>query len=206
MLSNFGWSQSQMDPLIKLWNGESGWNQFADNPSSDAYGIPQSLPGSKMASEGADWRTNPATQIRWGMKYIKNRPDYGSPSKAWAMWNTRSPHWYDTGGWLKPGATNVVNDTGKPEAILNEDQWGTLSALAGHGAVSMEEAKGIRAANGMHVTVHNNQHYVYDQRNDFGDAQITIQAQDPDEMARKLEARVVASRLTETRGVRRNPR
>ncbi|MBQ1167177.1 peptidase S1 and S6, partial [Streptomyces sp. A73] len=69
----------QWPPLKKLWQRESGWRWNARNPSSGADGIPQSLPASKMRSAGADWRTNPATQIKWGMGYIKRRIDYGSP-------------------------------------------------------------------------------------------------------------------------------
>ncbi|WP_081093066.1 CHAP domain-containing protein [Actinomyces oris] len=90
----YGWDDKQFACLVELWNHESGWNYTADNPTSDAYGIPQSLPGEKMASEGADWATNPQTQIRWGLKYIKERPDYGSPCAAWTLWQQRDPHWY----------------------------------------------------------------------------------------------------------------
>ena len=66
--------------LLDIWNRESGWRYDAENPSG-AYGIPQALPGSKMASAGADWQTNPATQIKWGLGYIKDI--YGDPCKAW---------------------------------------------------------------------------------------------------------------------------
>lgn len=92
--SEMGWTGQEWDCLNKLWIGESGWNHRAKNPSSGAYGIPQSLPATKMASEGSDWATNPATQIKWGLKYIKGRPDYGTPCKAWILWNERDPHWY----------------------------------------------------------------------------------------------------------------
>ncbi|UGY93416.1 transglycosylase SLT domain-containing protein [Streptomyces gobiensis] len=69
---------------------ESGWNYKAQNPSSGAYGLVQALPGSKMASAGADWRTNPATQIKWGLNYMNDR--YGSPCGAWEFWQAN--HWY----------------------------------------------------------------------------------------------------------------
>ncbi|MCD0483725.1 lytic transglycosylase domain-containing protein [Streptacidiphilus sp. ASG 303] len=69
---------------------ESGWDPTAVNPSSGAYGLVQALPGSKMASAGGDWRTDPATQIRWGLSYMNGR--YGSPCGAWAFWRTH--HWY----------------------------------------------------------------------------------------------------------------
>lgn len=91
-LSDYGWGQDQFQPLVDLWNGESGWNASADNPSSGAYGIPQALPGSKMASAGSDWKTNPVTQMKWGMGYIKNR--YGTPQNAYNQWLSRDPHWY----------------------------------------------------------------------------------------------------------------
>ena len=96
MMLAAGWGAGQWPALNTLWTGESGWRTTADNPSSDAYGIPQSLPGSKMASKGADWKTNPRTQIAWGLDYIKGR--YGSPSAALSAWNARSPHWYAKGG------------------------------------------------------------------------------------------------------------
>src|SRR5262249_39809856 len=84
MLGSYGWSASEVSCLQSLWDAESGWNPTASNPTSGAYGIPQALPGSKMASAGADWQTNPATQIRWGLGYIK--ATYGSPCAAWSHW------------------------------------------------------------------------------------------------------------------------
>jgi hypothetical protein len=89
LLAERGWS-SQYDCLNLLYQRESGWNYHATNPSSGAYGIPQALPGSKMASAGADWRTNPATQIRWGLNYIADR--YGTPCGAWA--HSQATGWY----------------------------------------------------------------------------------------------------------------
>jgi hypothetical protein len=90
MLGSYGWSSSQFSCLVSLWNVESGWNVTAANPSSGAYGIPQALPGSKMASAGADWQTNAATQIRWGVGYIKSV--YGSPCGAWS--HEQADGWY----------------------------------------------------------------------------------------------------------------
>ncbi|TWH33957.1 uncharacterized protein YabE (DUF348 family) [Isoptericola variabilis J7] len=77
-----GWGDDQFSCLDKLWTKESNWRWNAENPSSGAYGIPQALPGTKMATAGADWRTNPATQIRWGLGYIAGR--YGTPCSAWS--------------------------------------------------------------------------------------------------------------------------
>jgi Transglycosylase SLT domain len=90
MLGQFQWQASQFSDLDKLWFHESGWQVSATNPGSGAYGIPQSLPASQMASAGPDWRTNPATQIKWGLTYIHDR--YGSPSGAWA--HEQSRNWY----------------------------------------------------------------------------------------------------------------
>jgi hypothetical protein len=90
MLGSFGWSSSQFSCLDPLWSHESGWSVTAENPSSGAYGIPQALPGSKMASAGPDWQSSAATQIRWGLGYIKEH--YGSPCAAWE--HEQSVGWY----------------------------------------------------------------------------------------------------------------
>jgi hypothetical protein len=89
MLGSFGWSSSQFACLDPLWARESGWSVTAENPSG-AYGIPQALPGSKMASAGADWQTSAATQIEWGLGYIKGI--YGSPCAAWD--HEQATGWY----------------------------------------------------------------------------------------------------------------
>jgi hypothetical protein len=80
LLPSYGFSTSQFGCLDALWNQESGWRYNAEN-ASGAYGIPQALPGSKMASAGPDWQTNPTTQIKWGLGYIKSI--YGTPCGAW---------------------------------------------------------------------------------------------------------------------------
>jgi hypothetical protein len=90
MVGRRGWSHAQFSCLSRLWNRESGWNHRARNPYSGAYGIPQALPGGKMASAGKDWLTNPKTQIKWGLSYIKGR--YGTPCSAWS--HARSHGWY----------------------------------------------------------------------------------------------------------------
>jgi hypothetical protein len=84
-----GWGENQYNCLVALWTRESNWNVYAYNPSG-AYGIPQALPGSKMATAGADWQTNPATQITWGLGYISSR--YGTPCGAWS--HSQSAGWY----------------------------------------------------------------------------------------------------------------
>jgi len=87
LLAARGWS-AQFGCLQAMWNRESGWNPYAQNPGSGAYGIPQALPGSKMAAFGADWRTNPQTQIEWGLWYIGSR--YGTPCGAWSFWQAHN--------------------------------------------------------------------------------------------------------------------
>jgi len=88
--NKYGWTGSQWTCYDLLIKSESNWVVTATNPSSGAYGIPQSLPGSKMATEGADWRTNPATQIRWGLRYVKEV--YGTPCGAWSF--KQGHNWY----------------------------------------------------------------------------------------------------------------
>lgn len=85
-----GWEYNEYSCLVKLWDRESNWRWNAENKSSGAYGIPQSLPGTKMASAGDDWMTNPATQIKWGLGYIKNR--YKTPCGALA--HSDEHNWY----------------------------------------------------------------------------------------------------------------
>ena len=90
MMAGYGWGDDQFACLVSLWNKESGWNYQAHNRSSGAYGIPQALPGSKMASAGGDWATNAGTQIAWGLGYITGR--YGTPCGAWS--HSQAHGWY----------------------------------------------------------------------------------------------------------------
>lgn len=91
LAQSYGWGNgNEFQCLYELYYRESTWKETADNPSSSAYGIPQALPGSKMSSEGPDWKTNPSTQIKWGLKYIKDR--YGSPCEAIRFHNKKN--WY----------------------------------------------------------------------------------------------------------------
>jgi hypothetical protein len=85
-----GWGGSQFVCLDKMWTRESNWGVDSDNSGSGAYGIPQATPGSKMARMGADWRTNPVVQIRWGLAYIAET--YGTPCSAWDFWQRHD--WY----------------------------------------------------------------------------------------------------------------
>ena len=90
LVREYGWSEADYQALVLLWYRESSWNPNAVNKKSGACGVPQSLPCSKMKSEGADYRTNYKTQVRWGCKYIKAR--YGTPSKAWQ--HSQRKGWY----------------------------------------------------------------------------------------------------------------
>jgi hypothetical protein len=140
MMLAMGWGATEWPALKTLWSGESGWRTTADNPSSDAYGIPQALPGSKMASAGPDWKTNPATQIRWGLNYIRGR--YGSPTAALAAWQKRSPHWYAQGGRF----------TARSPTLIGVGERGAER-------VSIEPARGRGSAASLgpfHFTIHNN--------------------------------------------------
>lgn len=88
--SQYGWGESQFQCLNQLWQKESGWSYTAYNASSGATGIPQSLPGSKMAAAGADWQTNATTQVTWGLGYIASA--YGTPCSAWS--HSQAVNWY----------------------------------------------------------------------------------------------------------------
>ncbi|HWK92767.1 MAG TPA: G5 domain-containing protein [Luteimicrobium sp.] len=90
MVAARGWGSDQYQCLVNLWNRESGWSVTATNPSSGAYGIPQSLPASKLASAGSDWRTSARTQITWGLNYIAG--SYGTPCGAWS--HSQATGWY----------------------------------------------------------------------------------------------------------------
>lgn len=90
LVAERGWDASQMQCLDRLWTKESQWSFTATNRSSGAYGIPQALPGSKMGSVAPDWRTNPVTQITWGLNYIA--AVYGTPCKAWS--HSQGYNWY----------------------------------------------------------------------------------------------------------------
>lgn len=90
MASQYGWGADQFQCLESLWTKESGWNYQAVNPSSGAFGIVQAWPADKLATAGADWRTNAATQIKWGLEYIS--ASYGTPCAAWG--HSQALNWY----------------------------------------------------------------------------------------------------------------
>lgn len=122
-----GWTGAEWEALKTLWNNESGWNNHAQNPTSTAYGIAQFL-DSTWASVGYQKTSDPATQIAAGIKYIKSRPDYGTPSRALALWNSRSPHWYDRGG-MAGGIGHMLKNTLEPERVLSPTQTRAFNDL-----------------------------------------------------------------------------
>ncbi|MFG1636263.1 hypothetical protein ACGFKX_15645 [Pseudonocardia alni] len=132
----FGWGEGgQWNAIVKLLGGESSWNPTIKNPTSSAHGLFQFLDAT-WATVGGRKTSNPGEQAEYGFRYIKQR--YGDPMGAYRTWLSRSPHWYDNGGYLMPGRTSVVNATGKPEAVLTDSQWNVASAAvrqvtSGHG-------------------------------------------------------------------------
>lgn len=118
MAAEKGWTGKQWDALYKLWMRESEWRHWADNPNSDAYGIPQAMSNIHKETATEAWRNSPQKQIAWGLKYIKGR--YGTPEKAWNFWNRQNPHWYADGAWsLDQDTTARVH---KGEMILPAKQ------------------------------------------------------------------------------------
>jgi len=86
LTEEYGFNEAQFACLDSLWTRESHWNYKAHNYRSGAHGIAQALPAEKMSVVGTDWRTNPVTQIRWGIRYITMR--YDTPCKAWSKWKS----------------------------------------------------------------------------------------------------------------------
>ena len=178
ILSNYGWGESQFSPLQALWNRESGWRWNADNPSSSAYGIPQALPGSKMATAGADWRTNASTQIRWGLGYIRDR--YGTPAAAWQ--HSNAFNWYGSGAMFDAPNVIGVGERG-PEAVIPLNSGG-----ANFMADVMTHAMGGRNVGRMHGG-HGSIYATKIDRSTNFTGPITVQANDPGELMHKLQAR-----------------
>lgn len=199
-----GWTGRNWDALYNLWMGESNWNYRAANPFSGAYGIPQSLPGNKMASAGSDWRTNPKTQIKWGMNYIAQR--YHTPAQAYGQWLARSPHWYGDGtdnaatginGVGERGAEIVLGPTLKRmmggEGVLNSETTSKVIGNALAAKQAMLKANSVPSAS---------QNIVYHVRTDASTnfhGNISVEAKDPTEFVRKMKEK---KRLAALTGVR----
>lgn len=144
----YGWTGAEWDALYQLWEHESGWSSSAYNSASGATGIAQALPGSKMASAGPDWKTNAATQIKWGLGYIKSR--YKDPISAWAFWQHpagspagASTHWYKDSAWEIPDDQNARLHKG--EMVLDRNSAQTVrQALLKHSLRGVDPATGSR--------------------------------------------------------------
>lgn len=141
----YGWTGSQWDALYQLWTKESNWNHHADNPNSDAYGIPQAMSNLHAETNTAEWRNSPEAQIKWGLKYINST--YKTPEAAWSFWNRQNPHWYDKGAWSLDQDTTARVHKGEMilpakqaesvrEAITNTLTTGTAST--GNGSIVFE--------------------------------------------------------------------
>ena len=139
--SLFPWSASQWPAYVALEMREAGFNRFARNPSSGAYGIPQALPPTKLPFAGqAAGGSHAGPQLGWQFGYIAQR--YGTPAAAWQ--HELSAGWYDKGGWLKPGVTLAVNNTGRPEQVIAPGRSAVVKHVfevrAPHGGTQLERA------------------------------------------------------------------
>ena len=192
MQKTYGWTGSEYDALVSLWNGESGWRQNAKNPSSGAYGIPQSLPANKMASVGPDWLTNPATQMTWGLQYIKAA--YGDPANAWAKWQARSPHWYAAGAIFNGPKQIGVGEAGSEMVLpLNNRGVDFLLATARQlNSDAWQARNSSRYASSVSPTISTTN---VDSSTNFN-GPVTVQAQDPNEMANALKQKARMQALT----------
>lgn len=205
-----GWAKgAEWNAWQTLWNEESGWSQYAQNPGSSAYGIAQALPGSKMSPAGQDWRTNPATQIKWGIGYIKSKIDedtgrpYGSPLGALAHENRHN--WYAMGGIALRPQVGVVAENGNPEAMIPLNAQGvSFMALVMKAAMqqsglsttsfAMSRASSYAAPVWNIGSVSN----TIDNSSNFSGA-VTVIAQNPNEMGRQLAQQKRLNALTKPR-------
>ena len=139
-----GFKPSEYTAINSIIRRESGWNPRAINPSSGAYGLPQSLPGSKMKSAGSDWRSNPVTQLKWMRKYVNGR--YGGAQKALAWWN--SHHWYANGGEVnKPTLAYLGEDPSASHEFIINPKKDSADALIAKAIASREQFKPAASTN-----------------------------------------------------------
>ena len=192
MLQKYGWGAAEFNALYKLWNIESGWRQSAYNSNGGATGIPQALPGNKMASFGADWRTNPITQMKWGLDYIAGR--YGDPIAAYNFEISHTPYWYQRGALFNKQKIIGVGEGG-PEVVFPLNERGAeflLSIMNRMNKDAWQARMGNRYSSPVTVTTVHNQ---VDHSTKFT-GEITVQAQDPNQMAVALENRKRLAALT----------
>lgn len=177
-----GWTGREWDSLYALWMRESGFQTHADNPTSSAYGIPQALPGSKMASAGADWHDNPRTQIEWGLGYIKGR--YGDPAAAWA--HSQATGWYGEGGVFNSPNMIGVAERG-PEVVLPLDHRGAEFVATILSRISTgQDARGMNTRGSVPMgCTHQTIHQSVDKSNKFT-GPIHVTADSPNQFLRDL--------------------
>lgn len=195
-----GWTGVEWDALYQIWQQESGFSTSAGSIAA-AYGIPQSDPGDKMSSEGADWRTNPVTQIRWGLGHVYST--YGDPLGAWIHKNRTG--WYAQGGIAMKPHFGVVAEAGNPEAMIPLNQRGVkMLAAAMRQYMGEGDARFLAQGGRSHaVFIDHSQHH-YDSRVQFPHAKIEVMADDPLEFGRKTEAKARMDNLAGMNPVRSN--
>lgn len=189
ILEQFGWGQywSSFNSLVM---GESGWRSDAQNPTSTAYGIGQFL-NSTWATVGGSKTSDPAKQIYYMLKYIQQR--YGNPTKAWNAWQSRSPHWYEAGSIFDGPQVIGVGEKGK-EAVLPLNQRGVDFMMAVMKQYNTE-ARNATVSGREQMRVGTTIHQIHADYSTQITGAITVQAQDPDEMMRKIEAKKRRDRL-----------
>ena len=194
-----GFTGGQFDALNRLWTGESGWNNTAQNPTSTAYGIAQFL-NSTWAGVGMTKSSDPSVQIEAGLRYIEGR--YKTPAGALAFWNSNSPHWYGDGGIMMGqtdmGGGNRGGERGMEAVIPLNNQGVSVMATAMSRALSDSDVKQMTtSASRTHVTYHG-ETYNQDHSVNFS-GPVHVQSNDPGKMARDLERKARQKALTSTR-------
>jgi SLT domain-containing protein len=185
MAAQRGWTGSQWSDLSSLIQGESSWNPRAQNPSSTAYGLFQFL-NSTWRSVGATKTSDPAGQAAAGLKYIAQR--YGNPSKAWDFWNSHTPHWYGDGAIFNGATTVGVGERG-PEAVMPLNAKGVDFMFELMKKNSSESQRALVATGGVPQRASTVSYYSRVDKSTQITGPITVQAQDPDQMLSKLEAK-----------------
>lgn len=200
MANAFGWGGGpEWAALYQIWQQESGFSTSAGSVNK-AYGIPQADPGSKMSAFGSDWRTNPRTQIGWGLNYIASR--YGDPLGAWA--HKSRTGWYAEGGIATVPQIGVVAEAGSPEAMIPLNARGvSVLAAAMQQYLSNSQAAMIGAGGMTHAIHISTDTYHYDQRLDMQGSEITVKANSPRELGDSLLEKTRSDNLVATRGVNR---
>lgn len=185
MAATRGWTGGQWSDLDQLVQHESGWNPKAQNPSSTAYGLFQFL-NSTWRGVGGTKTSDPRLQAQYGLKYIAQR--YGNPSKAWDFWNSHTPHWYGDGAIFNKASQIGVGERG-PEAVMPLNQRGVDFMFELMKRNSTDAKRAMLATGGLPQQASTVSYYQRVDKSTIISGAITVQAQDPDEMIRKIEAK-----------------